>query len=60
MKIKLHVDKYEIIHRALEEGAKYGVIRAFKYTDSPSDEMVTDAVVDAIMISLCEVIDFDQ
>ena len=60
MKIKLHVNKYEIIHRAIDDGTKTGVVRAFKYTDSPSDETVISAVVDAIMLLLCEVIDFDQ
>ncbi len=51
---------YNIITAALEEGIRYGVNRAYKYTESPDRETIVDQVHTAVMNSLCEVLDFGE
>jgi hypothetical protein len=55
MKIK----SYPVIDRAVEEGIAYGYRRAFKHTDTPTEENIKIAIHDAVMNSLAEVIEFD-
>lgn len=56
MKIK----SYAIIERAVEEGVAYGYHRAFKYDDKPTEETIKQAIIDAVMLEISEVIDFDN
>lgn len=49
---------YDILTRAIEEGAGFGVSRAFKHTDTPSHEVICNAVVDEVTNAICEVFDF--
>ena len=54
--MKLRV--YEVVHRAVEAGTKYGVQRAYKYEPKPSRETIEDQVVEGVMLELHEIIDF--
>ena len=49
---------YEVVARAVEEGAEYGVQRAYKYTADPTREQIAEDVSTAVISALCEVIDF--
>lgn len=49
-----------IIARAVEEGAQAGTRRAFKHSDNPSEEAISDAVEMAIMGALYDVLSFDD
>lgn len=55
----VHLKTYHIIHRAIEEGVDYGYCRAYKYTSEPTESHLKQAIQDAIMIALDEIIDFD-
>lgn len=57
---RVRLKAYPIVQRAVEEGAAYGVNRAFKHTDAPTREGIVEAVVMAVMGDLCEVMDFDD
>ncbi len=59
MKKKLKAKTYEIVARAVEEGAAYGVQRAYRYTDKPTREAIAQDVACAVTAALCDVIDFD-
>ena len=52
----IEINSYEVISRAIEEGVRYGVMRAHKHTDNPSKESIEDAVEHAVMNSLSEVL----
>ena len=56
----VRVDTYRVISEAVERGVAYGVQRAHKYTDSPSEEQIEDQVEQAVMVELCEVLRFDE
>lgn len=60
IKVKL----YTIIERAVAEGAMLGWRRAYKHSNvMPDDEVearVVDSIVNEIMNSLCEVINFED
>ena len=62
----LRINAYAIITRAIEDGAAIGVRRAFKHREEPkgwTDEIaaaVADAIVEAQMNELCEVLNFDH
>lgn len=53
-KVKL----WPIISRAVEEGAAYGVQRAFKHTEHPSLDHIQEQVEMAVMNELAEVLEF--
>jgi len=51
---------YFIIVRAIEEGVKLGLNRAYKHEDRPSREVMEDNIERAIMNGLCEVLEFND
>ena len=51
---------YEIIERAVEEGISYGLNRAYKHEDSPSQNLIAIEIEKAVMLSLTEIIDFEN
>jgi hypothetical protein len=54
------VNVYEVISRAVEEGARYGWHRAHKYAEGkPADEVAVEAISEAVMNALSEVLDFE-
>lgn len=50
---------YDIIDRAVSEGVAYGLHRAYKYSDNPSNEQLQDQIERAVMHELSEIIDFE-
>lgn len=56
----MKANEYLILSEAVEEGVAYGYMRAFKYVDNPTPEMVKDAVVQAVMASICEYFIFED
>jgi hypothetical protein len=51
---------YSIIEEAVERGVNYGMHRAYKHVDNPSEEAIKQAINDAVMNSLSEVVDFQK
>jgi hypothetical protein len=51
---------YEIIERAVEEGISYGIKRAYKHEENPSQDLISIEIEKAVMFSLTEIIDFDD
>lgn len=50
---------YTILERAVEEGVRVGRARAFKYTETPTEEAVIQSITDAVMFSIGEVFLFE-
>jgi folate-dependent phosphoribosylglycinamide formyltransferase PurN len=61
MKVRgiIRVNTYDVIARAVEEGVKYGLNRAYKHTEKPSREDMESHVAQAVVNELCEVLIFD-
>jgi hypothetical protein len=57
---EVRVNVYEVISRAVEEGVRNGVYRARKHTDTPNEAQTADAVYQAVMQALCEVLRFED
>lgn len=53
MKVKLQ----RVLEDCLERGINYGYNRAFKHTDTPSEEVVKDQIMQAILNELYEYFD---
>ena len=49
---------YPLIVRAVEEGCTRGLNRARKHHTNPDLEAVRDAIEDAVLVELCELLDF--
>lgn len=50
---------YDIIQKAVEEGIEYGWNRAHKNGDMPSKEILIENLINNVMLSLDEVINFE-
>jgi hypothetical protein len=58
-KIKPKIKKYKVIQEALERGIVWGLKRAKKHIENPSDEYITEQILYHINLELEEVIDYD-
>lgn len=58
--LDLKFKAYDLICRAVEDGAAFGVNRAFKHTDNPNRDEVIDNVVREVLNAICDIIDFDD
>jgi hypothetical protein len=56
MKIKA----YKVLEMCVEEGVAYGYMRAHKHTDNPSDDEVTQAIINAVMGQIWEWFDLGE
>lgn len=50
---------HAIISEKVEQGVRYGYSRAHKHTNTPNAEAFTEAIEQAVMDALSEVIDFE-
>jgi len=53
-------NEYKVLSEAVEEGVSYGYQRAFKYSDDPTPDAIQAAIVDAVMLQVCEYFYFDD
>jgi hypothetical protein len=60
MKVRLPINVWKVVSEAVEAGARFGYRRAYKHTDSPSEEAVIENVSREVMNCLSEVVDFEQ
>lgn len=49
---------YAIISEAVEKGCSYGVMRAYKYTETPTREQISEECQKAVMNEICTVLTF--
>ena len=56
----VRINAYEVVSRAVEEGTRAGLYRARKYVDNPTEAQTADAVYEAVMHALCEVLRFED
>lgn len=50
---------YPLLLRCIEDGARIGYSRAFKYDDNPSEELIIEKIVDTITNEIYEAFDVD-
>lgn len=55
----LRINAYAVLERAVEEGVRYGLRRAHKHTESPSQEDIEENVSREVMTTLSEVFVFE-
>lgn len=51
---------YKILEQSIESGASRGYIRAFKHTDSPTEDAIIASITNAIMGELHENFNFED
>jgi hypothetical protein len=56
----MRVNEYVVLSECIEAGVRYGVSRAFKYTDEPSQSEIERDVESAVMSAICEKFIFDS
>jgi hypothetical protein len=52
--------EYNILDRAIEEGVSYGLMKAFKHTDTPTEDSLSEWICGSVMNSICEVFNFEK
>lgn len=53
---KIKLDWYSILEDRVETGINYGYRRAYKHTNTPTEEEMKMEILNAVMTNLCEVI----
>ena len=48
----MRVNEYKIIRECVERGVSWGLLRAVKYTDTPSEEARKETIIDAVMLEI--------
>ena len=56
----MKVRAYDVLRRAVEEGAAYGWRRAHKHTDTPGENAIVDQIVRGVLNEVCDYFDFDD
>ena len=51
---------WPIVSDAVERGVAYGYRRAYKYTQSPTEDDIREAIEQGVMSELAEIINFDE
>lgn len=51
---------YQVLCMAVEEGVAYGVHRAYRHSDTPTHDYMTNCIADAVLNSICEWFDLDE
>lgn len=59
IKNEIRLKSYAIISDAVTRAVSYGYRRAHKHTDTPGEEGIVQAIDDAVMNELSEIIDFE-
>lgn len=60
IKNEIRLNSYSILSDKIADSINYGYKRAFKHTDNPGEEAIKEAIHDAIMTDLCEILIFDD
>lgn len=58
--VQLFLKAHSIIREAVEAGVSYGVNRAFKYSEKPTEEELKIHIEREVMGALSEVIDYEK
>lgn len=53
-------NSYKLMCMAVEEGVAYGIKRAYKHNDNPSDSDIKLEVTDAVITHICEWFTFPE
>jgi hypothetical protein len=56
----MRVKEYTVLVDCVERGVAYGMSRAYKYSDAPSEESIKSALIDAVLLEISEYFDFDN
>lgn len=56
--IKVRV--YDYIDERMSDAVKYGIMRAYKHTDSPTKDSIEEKIHRSVMSSLCDILDFGE
>jgi len=56
----MRVRAYDVVRRAVEEGAAYGWRRAHKHTDAPGEDAIVDQIIQGVLNDVCEYFDVDD
>jgi hypothetical protein len=49
-----------VLEMCIENGITYGMVRAYKHTDEPTDDQIKFVIRDAIMHEIYEWFDFEE
>ena len=56
----MKVKEYTVLMDCVERGITIGINRSHKYSDNPSDDEIKSALIDAVLLEICEYFDFKE
>lgn len=56
----MKANEYLILSECVEDGINLGYTRAHKRTDTPTEQQIKAAIVDAVMLQICEYFFFED
>lgn len=57
---RMQPNYYYLIDLCVEKGIEYGYFKAFKHTDTPSEQQIKENIHHAIMNEICEFFNFES
>lgn len=56
----MQAKEYKVMEMCVENGVAYGIRRAYKHINNPSQEQIEKEIYQAVMTEICEWFDFND
>jgi hypothetical protein len=56
----MKVKEYTVLVDCIERGVKYGMNRAYKYSETPTRAYIEEQIADAVLLEISEYFTFDN
>lgn len=56
----MKVKEYTVLVDCIERGVKYGMNRAYKYSETPTRAYIEEQIADAVLLEILEYFTFDN
>lgn len=60
VRARVRLNAFALIERAVDEATRRGIRRAYKHTDTPTEEAIAASVEREMMNELCEILRFED
>lgn len=56
----MKANEYQVLQTAVDEGVGWGFVRAYKYTEEPTEDQLKEAIKQAVLDAICDWFKLDE